>query len=245
MQSAVKPVYTKQNDIGGSGAGDDSVTAWLTRGKDVYIDEGNDGLVPYFVSGPLHREFSIVGVLGALTHVGAWVAAFGFDIAIMNDIDMDLQKDSADYFYFSYWPFVVAFAIVVLSTLLHAGDYMCSGRDEKTGVRNRKGPLGRFKVPEGDFPPFLMSIITGANILSIFFMFILMSSSAGQGLDAAASEKWRRDVCFCILCKFYIYSFIENNKQWAGPAPEVAAAKLQADRKAAARKAQGNQVGPV
>ena len=225
MQSAVKPVYTKQLDIGGAASTDDSLTRWFTRGKDVIYEPGNDGMVPYFVSGPLHREISGIGILGATMHVGAWAAAFGFDIAIMNDIDMDVQKDSADYFWFSFWPFIVSLGIVLISTILHFFDYLCTGRNEKK-ERDRSGFFGRFKVPEGDFPPFLMSTITGANIMSIFFMFILMSSSAGQGLDADASEKWRRDVCFCILCKFYVYSFIENNKQWAGPSPDIAVGQL-------------------
>ena len=225
MQSAVKPVYTKQLDIGGAANTPDSMTNWFTRGKDIVYEEGNDGMVPYFVSGPFHRERSYIGIFGAVTHVGAWLAAFGFDIAIMQDIDMDVQKDSADYFWFSFIPFIVAFGVVLVSTVLHALDYFCTGRDEKQ-KRDRSGLFGRWKVPEGDFPPFLMSTITGANILSIFFMFILMSSSAGQGLDADASEKWRRDVCFCILCKFYVYSFIENNKQWAGAAPSIAMGEI-------------------
>ena len=216
MQSAVTPVYTKPI----SGGANEKFAGFFTKGRKVNYDEGNEGIVPYFVSGPLHREISIIGLVGGAMHVGAWVSALCFDLVIMDEIDMDTQKDSADFFYFSFWPFMVALSVVLLSTALHAADYIFSGRTSDN-TRDRSGMFGWAKVPEGDFPPFLMSTITGANILSIFFTFLLLTSSAGSGLSGKAAEKWRRDVCFCLLSKFYIYTFIENNKLWAGPAPDT------------------------
>jgi hypothetical protein len=81
-----------------------------------------DGVVPYFVSGPLHRDVGVVGALGATLHVSAWIIALIMDILILSKLDGGKVSDSIHYDYWmsTFIPLVVGLAVVVIATLLHA-----------------------------------------------------------------------------------------------------------------------------
>ena len=179
-----------------------------------------DGVVPYFVSGPLHRDVGIVGALGATLHVSSWIIALVMDILILGRLSPDKTSDEVHYDYWlaTFIPLVVGLGVVVIATLLHAFTTM--------------------KVPEGGMPPFLMTLMTGGAILCVIFTYILMTwNSTGLNKYTELSTKYtdpselakkqaawvkelRRFGLWSLLAKVYIWQFVYNNQLWAASDPK-------------------------
>lgn len=119
-------------------------------------DKEKHGIVPYFVSGPLSNKTEIVGIVGGLLHVLTWIGALVVDIFLLQKIKPEDDSDKAvyDLFLSSFIPFIVAFALVVITTLLHA--------------------VGAITVKEGGYPPFLMTVLTGGTFVCLVFQFLLV-----------------------------------------------------------------------
>jgi hypothetical protein len=176
----------------------------------------HDGIVPYFVSGPLHREIGLFGALGATLHVAAWIVALVMDIMLLGKIDGGKDSDAVayDFILASFVPLIVGLAVIVLTTLLHA-------------------LTDTYKVPEGGLPPFMMTIITGGAVACLIFAFLLVqypsaglygytkhSTAATPDLKKAAdfSEAFRRLALWGLLAKIFIVQFVQNNQIWASGA---------------------------
>ena len=80
--------------------------------------EETSGLLPYFVSGPLHHKSSIPGGVGAVLHVGAWILALVMDILARSKL-AESDKLQIDFWTYSFVVFMVGFGILLGATLLH------------------------------------------------------------------------------------------------------------------------------
>jgi hypothetical protein len=171
-----------------------------------------NGYVPYFVSGPLHRDLGIIGFMGATLHIAAWVAALVMDILLLQKLKPSEDTDKAvyDIWMGAFIPFIIGFGVLCISTVLHA--------------------LKIAQVPEGAFPPFLMTLITAGAIVCIIFQFMLVevvpttlnkyTTETDAGKQSDYITNWRRLAMWGLIAKAFLWQFVSNNAQWAGPAAE-------------------------
>ena len=201
-----KVLYSASLPVQGARA-EELAAAGLSRNR-----YGDDGLVPYFVSGPLHRKFGIVGIIGSLLHICAWIAAVVLDILLLQKIKPadDTDKVAYDIFLGAFLPFVIAFGLVVITTVLHA---------TKVAI-----------VPEGGYPPFAMTFVTGGAMVTVIYQFMLVQmipstlskyvAETDAGKQADYIDEWRRLAMWGLILKVFVFQFVRNNCQWAGPAEE-------------------------
>ena len=177
------------------------------------------GIVPYFVSGPLSRKGMMVGFLGTVLHVAAWLMAVIFDSIIGAAIKSDQSPGAFTYWLYGFLCLLIGFVALVGVTGYHA----ISAPENK--------------IPEGGAPPFLMSLFIGGAQISLALTLLTMIASASQTnsdyywVNASLTVKEQEDernaqrnlLVWTMLCKFYIVQFLKNNQEWAGPAESLKA----------------------
>ena len=200
---------------------------------------GYPGIVPYFVSGPLHRDLNCTGAIGTLLHVVAWFLGTVLSIATLGEINTETEKDSYDYWFYSAIPFFVSFGLVLLLTLGHFGHAVFCPQTKNSWLMS-------LEIAEGGLAPWLGTLITTGNKVAILMTFLLLTSGHHSSADAAAvgtdgeteaDATWRHYAIWTFLCQFYIMQFLEQNIAWAGPAnPAVG---ILAEANAEAKVVQG------
>lgn len=251
LDTAVLPLYKKTANT------DEAllpvVKAVEGGAKAAYAGAGS-GFVPYFVSGPLSRNTNVWGAVGTLLHVGAWIAGIVVDFFMIRgqfrtteDEQASWDKVMYDYWLFGYLPYVFALLVVIGATLFH--------------IMAKLGKMEMCLIKEGEFPPYAMTFVTSGVLISIFFFFLmLMAGGPASGycktFDAGSDPKvctantdenaysgnefddlgiqWRRTVSWSIVFKFFVFQFLRNNQEWAGPADAIKAMEAKAPRKTAA-----------
>ena len=184
-----------------------------TRAK---FEKGKEerGLVPYFVSGPLSRKGMLVGFLGTVLHVAAWLMAVIFDIIIGAAIKQDQSPGAFTYWIWGFVTLLIGFVSLLGVTIFHA----------VSAPEN--------KIPEGGAPPFLMSLFIGGTQISLILTILSMIASTGgtnndyyyvnQTLTVQEQEDERNAqrqlLVLSLLSKVYVVQFLKNNQEWAGPA---------------------------
>ena len=177
------------------------------------------GLVPYFVSGPLSRKGMLVGFIGTVLHVAAWLMAVIFDIILVATINQDQSPGAFTYWLWGFIALMVGFVALLGVTIFHAF----------SAPEN--------KIPEGGAPPFLMSLFIGGAQISLILTILQMIASTGTpGNDSEfwnypnstsvttvqEQKDWRNAqrglMVIAMLSKVYIVQFLKNNQEWAGPA---------------------------
>lgn len=170
-------------------------------------------------SGPLARSGS-VGYIGTALHVGAWVAAMSFELAIRTHID-SVKTPGA----FTLWMYGFIALTIGLVVLLAVTAFHFFSRAEN-------------RIPEGGLPPFLMTLFIGGAQISLLFSMLQMvtagNGTAGNGFyfsypDPLATAQKKEDyymtmlrlTAFSTMFKVYIVQFLRNNQEWAGPANEL------------------------
>lgn len=174
--------------------------------------EESAGLVPYFVSGPLSQTVGIIGVIGTLLHVAAWVIAVIFDSMIGGNIDQDQSPGAWTYWLGGYVCLVVGFVVLLGVTVWHA----FFAKEEN-------------KISVGGAPPFLMTLFIGGAQISLAFTLLTMIASSGATNNeyfyvntslTAKDQEDERDtqrnyLVFAMIAKVYIVHFLQNNQAWA------------------------------
>lgn len=164
--------------------------------------------------GPLSRS-GMIGFVGTLLHVAAWVCAIVFDMILFTQLDTKKAPGAYTYWLWGYISLLIGFVILVGVTLVH----MFSS-DER-------------KIPEGGAPPFMMTLfIGGAQISLVLTLLQMVATTSGQNddflyIDNADGKRqdkldaMRNLLVWTMLSKVYIVQFLKNNQEWAGPANEL------------------------
>lgn len=167
-------------------------------------------------SGPLARSGS-VGYIGTALHVGAWVVAMSFELAIRTHLD-SVKTPGA----FTLWMYGFIALTIGLVVLLAVTAFHFFSRAEN-------------RIPEGGLPPFLMTLFIGGAQISLLFSTLQMVT-AGNGTEGfyfsypvSATTTQKEDyhmtllrlTAFSTMFKVYIVQFLRNNQEWAGPANEL------------------------
>ena len=167
------------------------------------------GLVPYFVSGPLSRS-GMVGLIGTLLHVAAWLVAVIFDIIIGAAIDQTNSPGAFTYWLWGFLTLMTGFIALVSVTIWHAVSSPAN------------------KIPEGGAPPFLMTLFIGGAQISLLLTLLQMVASTGnidtdffhypngtvtdtEKLDYRNAQ--RGLMVISMLSKVYIMQFLKNNQE--------------------------------
>lgn len=202
-----------------------------TEGSPMAMRLLNAGKVPYFVSGPLHAKYSIVGVIGAFLHVSAWLCAVAFDIAIYTQMDVAMFPIP-----FTMWMYGFIAIIVGLVALLGVTAYHYFSSPEN-------------RIQEGAAAPFLMTLFIGGAQISLVFSILQLINNVSNGASSFDSTITSnatllhiptnntlslsvhppsdahmhlfRLTSFAMMFKLYIVQFLRNNQEWAGPADEL------------------------
>ena len=174
------------------------------------------GLVPYFVSGPLSRS-GMVGFVGTVLHVLAWVLAIVFDTIVGAAIHQESSPGAFTYWLWGILTLAIGLVALLMVTILHA-------------------TMDSYKIPEGGAPPFLMTMfIGGAQISLVLTILQMIASSSGstgdfdlQGNSSLTGDErtdernaQRNLMVWSMIAKVYIVQFLKNNQEWAGPAGEL------------------------
>ena len=168
-------------------------------------------------SGPLSRKGMMVGLLGTVLHVAAWVMAIVFDLITGVAISQEQSPGAFTYWLWGFTTLMIGFVALVSVTLWHAISEPAN------------------KIPEGGAPPFLMSLFIGGAQISLCLTILQMIASAGGGgtdfnmvnssLTGQAAEDERGTqrtfMVISMVAKFYVVQFLKNNQEWAGPAGEL------------------------
>lgn len=207
------------------------LTVAPTDGSPMAMQLLNTGRVPYFVSGPLHAKYSIVGVVGALLHVSAWLCAIAFDIAVYTQMDVDMSPIPFTMWMYGFIAIMIGFIILLLVTVYHFF----------SAPENR--------IPEGAAPPSLMTLFIGGAHISLIFSILQLINNVSNGASSFDSTITSnatllhiptnntlslsvhppsdahlhifRLTAFSMIFKLYIVQFLRNNQEWAGPADEL------------------------
>ena len=172
---------------------------------------GYHSIVPYFVSGPLSREVSAVGIVGTFLHVAAWVISLVFFLVTVGLLEDETESASYDFWFYSFIPFAVSLAILVVLTLGHFTVWLMKWDDSW------------FDVREGGVAPFLMTLMcTGVKVSQVFTILQLLAGS--HVLDA----EWRHYIIWASLSLYYIDQFLDANAKYAGSAEDNKAALADA-----------------
>ena len=174
--------------------------------------EGNRGLVPYFVSGPLSRR-GFVGWFGTILHVAAWLLAAVFDFISAGYIHGDDAPGARTYNLYGMLAMLIGLGVLLAVTVLHF--------------------FKLYQVPEGGAPPFLMTLFIGGAQISLLltilqmimmgngdtstdFYFVNTTMTATEQADERTAV--RNMLVWAMIAKVYIVQFLKNNQEWAGPA---------------------------
>lgn len=162
-------------------------------------------------SGPFSRDFKMLGGVGTLLHVGVWLGAVAIDIAYVTTIDQDTAPAAFQYWLAGFVTMCVGLVVLVLATLWHM----------------------MYTIPEGGAPPFLMTLfIAGAKVSLLCTVVLVIASIDSPGGDffdyksgnhtTGEMSNWREQqrgfLLTSMALKVYIYTFLECNQNWAGPA---------------------------
>ena len=115
----------------------------------------------------------MVGLLGTVLHVAAWVMAIVFDLITGVAINSEQSPGAFTYWLWGFTTLLVGFVALVSVTLWHA----------------ISDPAN--KIPEGGAPPFLMSLFIGGGQISLTLTVLQMIASAGatgSGFDLQANS---------------------------------------------------------
>ena len=161
----------------------------------------------------------MVGFLGTILHVAAWVMAVIFDIIIGAAIDQDNSPGAFTYWLWGFLALLIGFVALVSVTIWHA----------------ISSPAN--KIPEGGAPPFLMSLFIGGAQISLLLTLLQMVASTGQpGLadghndfnnypNGTVTIKEQKDyrnaqrglMVISMICKVYVVQFLKNNQECKFP----------------------------
>ena len=111
----------------------------------------------------------MVGFVGTLLHVGAWLMALVFDIIIGGAISQEQSPGAFTYWLWGLLTLLFGLVALVLVTLAHA-------------------TTDRYKIPEGGAPPFLMTLFIGGAQISLLLTLLQMVASTGT--PGGDSEFW-------------------------------------------------------
>ena len=175
------------------------------------------GLVPYFVSGPLSRS-GMVGFVGTVLHVLAWVLAIVFDSIIGAAIHQDTSPGAFTYWLWGILTLAIGLVALLMVTILHA-------------------TMDSYKIPEGGAPPFLMTMFIGGAQISLMLTVLQMIASSSNAPEfnlqsntthATGTTEYKDErnaqrnlMVWSMIAKVYIVQFLKNNQEWAGPAGEL------------------------
>jgi hypothetical protein len=153
----------------------------------------------------------MLGGVGTLLHVGVWLGAVAIDIAYVTTIDQDTAPAAFQYWLAGFVTMCVGLVVLVLATLWHM----------------------MYTIPEGGAPPFLMTLfIAGAKVSLLCTVVLVIASIDSPGGDffdyksgnhtTGEMSNWREQqrgfLLTSMALKVYIYTFLECNQNWAGPA---------------------------
>ena len=227
LYAAHVPIYKKPGSTDGK-AFNAAVSQGATK---VY------SIVPYIVSGAIADDFIILGSIGAVLHVLAWI------FAIVTDIMTALDTGGAGGSVAQLIMTILAFVFLVVVWVWHLVMYCTKG----TGI------------PDGMIPPSILSFITGPVLISLIFSFLYLQIAEGSGTTSAwfninaqalanaapsgppsppstppdgsrmlmeaaemtdlqATSRWY--VILGLISKVMVYTFLQNNIRWGGSASD-------------------------
>ena len=222
LYAAHVPIYKKPSSTDGK-AFNAAVSQGATK---VY------SIVPYIVSGAIADDFIILGSIGAVLHVLAWV------FAIVTDVLTALDTGGAGGSVAQLIMTILAFVFLVIVWVWHLVLF-CTGKGG---------------IPDGMIPPSILSFITGPVLISLIFSFLYLQLAEKQmsayswfditgqaALHAASSEgvadapaapppppsspavpedtsRWY--VILGLISKVMVYTFLQNNIRWGGSASD-------------------------
>tara|TARA_Y100000816_G_scaffold247134_1_gene195745 strand:+ start:70 stop:681 length:612 start_codon:yes stop_codon:yes gene_type:complete len=161
---------------------------------------------PYFVTAGAAPEVGspvLVAFFGAILHVACWVVGFIFDILLMMGLDNDEAGDKkfVEYWWFSFVPFCIGFAIVLLNLLYHWGLKAMGGEGISGDV---------------DLTPTAVALIVAGSLISIIFTFLILLDDHSV-LSKASEGDFLKDFRACGMismgCKLYIYTVVQVNQR--------------------------------
>ena len=127
--------------------------------------------MPYIVSGAIADDFIILGSIGAVLHVLAWV------FAIVTDVLTALDTGGAGGSVAQLIMTILAFVFLVIVWVWHLVLF-CTGKGG---------------IPDGMIPPSILSFITGPVLISLIFSFLyLQQGEANVGVVQHPRSRQRR-----------------------------------------------------
>lgn len=208
LYAAHVPIYKKPGSTDGK-AWAAATSAGAKLGTKVYT------FVPYIVSGPIADGFVILGSLGAVLHVLAWIFALVTDVLTL--MDAGGAGGAVAQLIMTVLSFVFLLGVWVWHLIL-----FCTGKNG---------------IPDGMIPPSILSFITGPVLISTVFSFLYLQG--GEGADASAwfhigvnetvsgvatlsteqaTSRWYAILGF--ISKAMIMTFLKNNIRWGGSASD-------------------------
>jgi len=166
-------------------------------------------MVPYIVSGPLSREYNIVGILGAVLHVACWVLAFIFDGLLAAKIHQtdDANQTATDKRAWAYWTLSMILLSIAITVLL---------------VLTVGHAVRFWKIKEGAIPPVFMTLISGGAVIINLMAFLLVETNPRNLFgytnltDVDEKKAFENDfltfALLALLSKIYVWQFISNNQ---------------------------------
>ena len=209
LYAAHVPIYKKPSSTDGK-AFNAAVAKGATK---VY------SIVPYIVSGAIADDFIILGSIGAVLHVLAWV------FAIVTDVLTALDTDGAGGSVAQLIMTLLAFVFLVIVWVWHLVLY-CTGKGG---------------IPDGMIPPSILSFITGPVLISLVFSYLYLQGGETVGTGGVSygwfhigvnetqtktdtlSDEWAASRWYAILgfiSKAMVYTFLQTNIRWGGSASD-------------------------
>jgi len=228
LYAAHVPIYKKPSSTDGK-VFNNAVAQGATK---VY------SIIPYIVSGAIADNFIILGSIGAVLHVFAWI------FAIVTDVLTALDTGGAGGAVAQLIMTLLAFVFLVIVWVWHLVLYCTKG----TGI------------PDGMIPPSILSFITGPVLISLIFSFLYlqmaefsgttsawfdingqaaaanapaspppppappaepvsrMLSETGEMTDLQATSRWY--AILGLISKAMVYTFLQTNIRWGGSASD-------------------------
>ena len=212
LYAAHVPIYKKPGSTDGK-AWAAATSAGATLGTKVYT------FVPYIVSGPIADGFVILGSLGAVLHVLAWIFALVTDVLTLTESKYDNSGGAVAQLIMTVLSFVFLLGVWVWHLIL-----FCTGKNG---------------IPDGMIPPSILSFITGPVLISTVFSFLYLQGGEsptdsganwgwfhmGNGTitvpeDNAAAQTMRWYAILGFISKAMIMTFLKNNIRWGGSASD-------------------------
>ena len=168
----------------------------------------------------------LLGVIGGLLHLAAWIVAIVFDAVSEQKINQDESPGSMTYWQAGFIPLTIALGVLLAWSILHAIAF-CLPTNYYFNL---------FYIEEGGAAPWLMtSLIAGVHISILFTILQMIGTMGAFGTDynnymgSELSVKEQKDfreeqrmyLVLSLIAKVYVVNFLRNNQEWAGPAAKL------------------------